>query len=93
VTDSSSSPAEVSLADVLAAIAGLRTETAAGFAASVERDNALADRLVKRTELLRADIAAVKAEVAIGEAFGEDTVTALRRHLEDPQAHGGLAAA
>ncbi len=92
MTESPSSPAEPSLADVLAAIAGLRAETAAGFAASVERDNALADRLVKRTELLRADIAAVKAEVAIGEAFGEDTVTALRRHVDDPHAHEQRAA-
>lgn len=93
MTDSST-PAEPTLADVLAAIAGMRAEMTAGFAASVERDNALTDRLVKRTELLRADIAAVKAEVAIGEAFGEDTVTALQRHVADPNAHGGgLAAA
>lgn len=93
MTDSSSSPAEVSLADVLAAVNGLRAEVAAGFAASVERDHALADRLVKRTELLRAEIAGVKAELAIGEAYGEDTVTALQRHVADPNAHGGLAAA
>lgn len=91
MTDSTS-PAEVSLADVLAAVAAMRAEMTAGFAASVERDNALADRLVTRTDLIRADVAAVKAELAIEEAFGRDTVTALKRHTADPHAHEQRAA-
>jgi hypothetical protein len=59
----------------------------AGFAASVERDNALADRLVSRTDLIRADVAGVKADLAIEEAFSKDTVIALKRHIADPNAH------
>lgn len=85
--------AAVCLADLLAAVNTLRAEMTAGFAVSVERDNALAEWLVTRTQLLRADIAAVKAQVAIGEAFGEDTVTALHRQVADPNAHSGALAA
>lgn len=98
MTDSSS-PAEASLSDVLAALNGLASTVAAlqetvtaGFAASVERDEALADRLVSRTDLIRADIAGVKADLAIEEAFSKDTVTALKRHVADPGAHGQRAA-
>lgn len=95
----SSSPAEPTLADVLAALTALQSTVTvlqdtvtAGFGASVERDNALADRLVTRTDLIRADVAAVKAELAIEEAFGRDTVTALKRHAADPHAHEQRAA-
>lgn len=91
MTDSTS-PAEALLSDVLAALTTLQETVTAGFAASVERDNALADRLVTRTDLIRADVAAVKAELAIEEAFGRDTVTALKRHAADPHAHEQRAA-
>lgn len=48
----------------------------------------LEDRLIQRTELLRADIAAVKAEAAVEQAYGKDTSEALRRHVQDPHGHG-----
>lgn len=98
MTDSST-PAEPTLADVVAMLTALQSSVTTlqgtvtdGFAASVERDEALADRLVSRTDLIRADIAGVKADLAIEEAFSKDTVTALKRHVADPQAHGQRAA-
>jgi uncharacterized small protein (DUF1192 family) len=47
----------------------------------------LEDRLISRTELLRADIAGVKAEAAVEQAYGRDTAEALRRHINDEIAH------
>lgn len=98
MTDSSS-PAEPTLADLVAMLTALQSSVATlqgavtdGFAASVERDEALADRLVSRTDLIRADIAGVKADLAIEEAFSKDTVVALKRHIGDPDAHGQRAA-
>lgn len=52
----------------------------------------LEDRMVQRTELLRADMADLKAESAIEQAYGRDTAEALRRHIADRNAHGPRAA-
>lgn len=89
---------EPTLADVLSAIAGLRSEMTSGFAASSERFDqldakvgGLEDRLVSRTQLLRADIAGIKAEAAVEQAYGQDAAEALRRHITDPTAHGRAA--
>ena len=76
---------EPTMADVLSAIAGLGGELGAKIAG-------LEDRLVQRTELLRADIAGLKAESAIEQAYGRDTAEALRRHIADRNAHGPRAA-
>lgn len=52
----------------------------------------LEDRMVQRTELLCTDIAGLKAESAIEQAYGRDTAEALRRRIADRNAHGPRAA-
>jgi hypothetical protein len=76
---------EPTMADVLSAIASLGSH----LGGKIE---GLEDRMVQRTELLRADIAGLKAESAIEQAYGRDTAEALRRHIADRNAHGPRAA-
>jgi len=75
------------MADVLAAVHSGFTAMGERFDALDVRVTGLEDRLVDRTELLRADIAGVKADLAIQEAYGKDTANALRRHIADQIAH------
>lgn len=83
---------EPTMADVLSAITGLGNEIGTKFDALTSKVTGLEDRLVQRTELLRADIAGLKAESAIEQAYGRDTAEALRRHIADRNAHGPRAA-
>lgn len=45
-----------------------------------------------KVDQVRADVAAVKVDTAYAERFAGDTQDAVRRHLADPNAHGGHAA-
>ena len=45
-----------------------------------------------KVDQVRADIAAVKVDTAYAEKFAGDAQDAVRRHLADPDAHGGHAA-
>lgn len=45
-----------------------------------------------KVDQVRADVAAVKVDTAYAERFIGDTQEAVRRHLTDPDAHGGHAA-
>jgi len=83
---------EPTMANVLSAIADLGTEIGTKFDALTSKVTGLEDRMVQRTELLRADIAGLKAESAIEQAYGRDTAEALRRHIADRNAHGPRAA-
>jgi hypothetical protein len=67
---------EPTLADVLAAIEAARTEAAHRF-----------DRVDAGIAQLRADVAAVKVDTAYVEAHIDDRTVAIRRHVEDPDAH------
>jgi uncharacterized small protein (DUF1192 family) len=83
---------EPTMADVLSAIAGLGNNLGAKIDALGVKVEGLEDRMVQRTELLRADIAGLKAESAIEQAYGRDTAEALRRHIANRNAHGPRAA-
>ncbi|HWG24989.1 hypothetical protein [Actinospica sp.] len=83
---------EPTMTDVLSAIAGLGNHLGAKIDALDVKVEGLEDRLVQRTGLLRADIAGLKAESAIEQAYGRDTAEALRRHIADRNAHGPRAA-
>jgi uncharacterized small protein (DUF1192 family) len=83
---------EPTMADVLSAIAGLGNDLGVKIDALGVKVEGLEDRMVQRTELLRADIAGLKAESAIEQAYGRDTAEALRRHIADRNAHGPRAA-
>jgi chromosome segregation ATPase len=85
------------LADVLAAIEASRAEATERFDRLEGRadatDAALAS-LARKTERiaadvaqLRADVAAVKVDTGFLESFADDSQTAIRRHLGDPDAH------
>jgi hypothetical protein len=45
-----------------------------------------------KVDQVRADIAAVKVDTAYAERYATDAQDAIRRHLDDPNAHGGRAA-
>lgn len=89
---------EPTMTEIMAAITRLDEhveEGADALGAKVDglgaKVDGLEDRLVQRTELLRADIAGLKAESAIEQAYGRDTAEALRRQ-NDRNAHGPRAA-
>lgn len=83
---------ELTMADVLSAIANLGSDLGTKIDALGVKVDGLEDRMVQRTELLRADIAGLKAESAIEQAYGRDTAEALRRHIANRNAHGPRAA-
>ena len=80
----------------------LATHTAAQFAkvdarlgqldAGVATVRAEVAAVSAKVDQVRADIAAVKVDTAYTEAHIGDLQTAMRRHLDDPNAHGGHAA-
>jgi outer membrane murein-binding lipoprotein Lpp len=81
---------------ILAAISQLTHEMRVGFAglgAQVDQVGAHVSAVDGKVEQLRADVAAIKAENAIREGYVIDIQDAVRRHLGDPGAHGGRAAA
>ena len=87
---------------VAASVHDLATHTAAPFAKVDARLGQLDAGLASvRAEVVavgakvdqaRADIAAVKVDTAYAEAHNADLQAAVRRHLDDPNAHGGHAA-
>lgn len=93
---------EPTLADVLAAVNAvatsvhdLATYTAGEFRrvdARLGQLDAAVATVGAKVDQARADIAAVKVDTAFAERYAGDTQDALRRHLDDPNAHGGHAA-
>jgi hypothetical protein len=88
VTDATSP--EPTLTDVMAALAAL-TESVSGLAdgqqAIIGRIDGLEDRMIDRFEAVRAELALIKADSAVEQAYGRDTAEAIRRHIHDPNAH------
>ena len=93
---------EPTLADVLAAVNAVATsvhDLAAYTAGEFRRVDARLGQLdaavatvSAKVDQVRADVAAVKVDTAFAEAHNADLQNALRRHLDDPNAHGGHAA-
>ncbi len=93
---------EPTLAEVLAAVNtlttsvhDLATHTAAQFArvdARFGQLDAAVATVSAKVDQVRADIAAVKVDTAYTERYLGDAQDAIRRHLDDPDAHGGRAA-
>jgi cell pole-organizing protein PopZ len=87
---------------VAASVHDLATHTAAQFAkvdvrlgqldAAVATVRAEVATVGAKVDQARADIAAVKVDTAFAEAHSTDLQNAVRRHLDDPNAHGGHAA-
>ncbi len=74
----------------------LRTETAVRFDQITDRFDQAAHRLDQtdaKIDQARTDIAAVKVDTSYTESHIGDLHEAMRRHLRDPNAHGGRDAA
>jgi hypothetical protein len=93
---------EPTLAEVLRAVNDLATYTTAQFAkvdarlgqldAAIGTVRAEVVAVGAKVDQVRADVAAVKVDTAYTERYLGDAQDALRRHLGDPDAHGGRAA-
>ena len=86
---------EPTLADVLRAVNDLATYTAGQFArvdARLGQVEAAVATVGAKVDQARADIAAVKVDTAYTERYLGDAQDSIRRHLDDPDAHGGRAA-
>lgn len=74
---------EPTLADVLAEMRAMRAELGEARTDLAHR----ADRLAAAVGQLRADVAAVKVDTGYLEAHATDQQTAIRQHVDDPNAH------
>lgn len=78
---------EPTITDVIAAIAALAAAQRKSEERLTHRLDQLEDRMIDRFAKAREDSAGIKAQLAFEERFNRDTAEALRRHLEDPDAH------
>jgi hypothetical protein len=79
----SEGPEEPTLAELLAELRAVRAEVGEAREEAGHRF----DRVDAGIAQVRADIAAVKVDTAYVEAHIDDRTVALRRHVEDPDAH------
>lgn len=84
---------EPTLADLLAEIKAGREEMRTGLAAVRADMKAGFAAAARDTAQVRADVLAVKADVAFVEAYAADMQDAMRGHLRDRNAHGRRDAA
>jgi hypothetical protein len=78
---------EPTLADVMSAIVSLTEAQHASEQRITRRMDQLEDRMIDRFAKVREDSAGIKTQLAFEERFNRDTAEAIRRHLEDPDAH------